>query len=83
MRPRSWILPLVLGFAASFVACDDDDGGDVGAPCKNNSDCASGLICDEHEGQSSCQEAHGHETGHDSEHESEHEPTAGDDSTGG
>jgi len=59
-------LPFVLGLLASFVACSDD--GDVGAPCSEDADCADGLVCDEHDGQASCQEPHGHEGGEDTEH---------------
>jgi hypothetical protein len=69
MTSRMLAIPFALGLLSSFVACSDE-GGDVGAPCSVDADCASGLICDEHEGQASCQEAHGHE-GEESEHASE------------
>jgi hypothetical protein len=50
------------------VACSGGAGG-VGAPCETNDDCEGALICDEHDGQASCQEPHDH--GHadtDTEH---------------
>lgn len=73
MTSRMLALPFALGLFGSFVACNGDGGGDVGAPCNVETDCASGLICDEHEGQASCQEPHGHEEGEDTAHETEHE----------
>ncbi len=75
MISRLLALPLVLGLLGSFVACGDDEGGSVGAPCNVDSDCASGLICDEHEGQASCQEPHGHDEGEGTAHETEHAET--------
>lgn len=78
MTSRMLVLPLALGLLASFAACSDDDGGDVGAPCNVDADCASGLVCDEHEGQASCQEPHGHEEGEESEHaETDHASESG------
>jgi hypothetical protein len=71
MTSRMLALPFALGLLASFVACGGDDGGDVGAPCNVDADCASGLVCDEHEGQASCQDPHGHEEGEDTAHASE------------
>lgn len=46
----------------SGCASDDgsDEGGDIGAPCELEEDCAAGLICDDHDGQGSCQEEHDH-----------------------
>lgn len=73
MISRTLVLPFVLGLLSSFVACSDD--GNVGAPCTEDADCAEGLVCDEHDGQASCQEAHGHDDGdtEDTEHaETEH-----------
>lgn len=56
----------VLGLASS-LACDPGGAGDLGAPCESAADCAGDLICDEHEGQGSCQKPHDHgETGDDS-----------------
>lgn len=81
MISRPLALPFVLGFLASFAACDDDG---VGAPCSKDSDCASGLVCDEHDGQASCQMDHGHGTeDEDTEHEdTEHAETEHADETG-
>lgn len=74
MIARALASCFVLGLAASFVACNDD-GGDVGAPCNEDADCSSELICDVHEGQGSCQEPHDH--GH------EHDEDSGTDSSTG
>ena len=74
------LAPLALGLVASFLACSGDDGGDVGAPCNVDDDCAAGLVCDEHEGQASCQEPHGHgETGETEHDDTEHEATGHED----
>jgi hypothetical protein len=63
----------MLGWMASLaVACNG--AGGVGAPCETKDDCEGELICDEHEGQGSCQEPHDHEheeTDTDTEHTSE------------
>ncbi len=66
-------LSLVLGSA--FVgACDSGGPGAVGAPCESADDCSGDLICDEHDGQASCQVEHGHgESESESESESDHE----------
>ncbi|MGH1341850.1 MAG: hypothetical protein ACRBN8_09885 [Nannocystales bacterium] len=80
--------------AAAFVSllssCDGGGEGAVGAPCNTADDCQGDLICDEHNGQASCQEEHGHgetdgsssgsaETGHshdtDHGHDTEHADT--------
>lgn len=65
------------------LACGDISS-DIGKPCDRHSDCASGLECDVHDGQGTCQKPHddtgdeeyltstGHEhgsEGHDSEHD--------------
>lgn len=49
-------LALIGGLAG---ACNSGAGG-VGAPCETTEDCEGELICDEHDGQASCQEPHGH-----------------------
>ena len=74
MRAPSLLLPFLLGLTASFIACDDDG---VGAPCNDDADCKSGLICDEHDGQKSCQAEHGHGSDDDHDHETEGHETEG------
>lgn len=89
MNARMLALPVVLGLLGSFAACNGDDGGDVGAPCNVASDCASGLVCDVHDGQGSCQEPHGHESGEETAHgetehgETDHHATGHDSGSGG
>ena len=82
---RTWItIPGIIALCGSMALACGSAQGQVGAPCMVDDDCAETLICDEHEGQSSCQEAHGHggddsegdgsgtehahDTGHDTEH---------------
>jgi len=54
----------------TMTACASSSG-EVGAPCEVTSDCSDDLICDIHDGQGSCQNAHEHDddTGH--EHDDE------------
>lgn len=74
-----WMIAMVGSLALSCTS----SGGDVGAPCNVDADCEGELICDEHEGQSSCQEPHGHghdtesdgDTEHDTGHDTEHHDT--------
>ena len=68
---RTWTT--ICGTLASIgftVACTSSGAGGVGAPCETKADCEGELVCDEHEGQASCQEPHGH--GGDSEGTTEH-----------
>ncbi|MBV1859019.1 MAG: hypothetical protein KUG77_11460 [Nannocystaceae bacterium] len=76
---------------AVLASCDGGNGGAVGAPCNTADDCQGDLTCDEHNGQASCQQSHGHgeteggsssssgETGHshdtDKAHDTEHSGT--------
>lgn len=57
---RTWItIAGMLGWSACLaVACGG--AGGLGAPCETNDDCQGELVCDEHDGQSSCQEPHDH-----------------------
>ena len=82
---RMWsTIPVTIALLGGMaLACTSSAGG-VGAPCNVDADCEGELICDEHQGQSSCQEAHGHGgdsgssgTGHEHEtgHETEHHDT--------
>ncbi len=75
---------------SALASCDGADGGAIGAPCNTADDCEGDLICDEHNGQASCQQPHSHgdtdssstgsgETGHShdtqSGHDTEHADT--------
>ncbi len=79
---RTWItIPGIIGLCGSMALACGSAEGQVGAPCTVDDDCAESLICDEHDGQSSCQEAHGHggdesDTGH--EHDTGHDHDTGD-----
>ncbi len=53
-------LTAVAALLAVLGACDAGSSGAVGAPCNTAEDCDGELICDEHNGQGSCQDAHGH-----------------------
>lgn len=44
----------------AIASCDGGGAGAVGAPCNTADDCDGELICDEHNGQASCQQEHGH-----------------------
>ncbi len=59
---RVWVSVIAAAAIASGIAgaCTSETGGGVGAPCEVVDDCEDGLICDEHQGQGSCQEDHGH-----------------------
>lgn len=70
--------------ASLLPSCDGGGSGAVGAPCNTAEDCDGDLICDEHNGQASCQEAHGHgetdasssgsgETGHSDDTDHSHD----------
>jgi hypothetical protein len=50
---------------SALLGCDAGGPGAVGAPCNTADDCEGNLICDEHNGQGSCQEPHGHSEGGD------------------
>ena len=63
---------LMLGSSA-VTACDEQ-GGTIGSPCEEASDCNDGLICDVHDGQGSCQQPHGH-SGSDSDSDSDSDPS--------
>lgn len=54
MLSLSFLLASTLGYV---VACTD---ASVGVPCSTNADCESGMICDTHDGQGTCQNDHGH-----------------------
>lgn len=68
MRRVAAVFTLVLGSSAA-TACDEQ-GGTIGSPCEQASDCNGDLICDVHDGQGSCQEPHGH-SGSDSDSDSD------------
>lgn len=52
--------PLLLVLGLCLAACEEDGGGDLGAPCETDEDCMEGLACDLHGGVGSCQEPHEH-----------------------
>jgi len=76
---------VALGALVSAVpSCDGAGSGAVGAPCNTAEDCEGDLICDEHNGQASCQQSHGHgetdasssssgSTGHSHDTETDHD----------
>ena len=68
MRVSTLAFPLLFG---TLTACDGGGPGAVGAPCNAEEDCDSGLICDVHNDQGSCQEPHGHTAGETEETASE------------
>jgi hypothetical protein len=53
----SFTFAIGLGLAL-LGACEEDD--EIGTPCETAEDCSGDLICDVHDGQGTCQEAHGH-----------------------
>lgn len=60
LRMRTWITTCgALGWLAGLAVACGSQGG-IGAPCESNDDCEGELVCDEHDGQASCQEPHGH-----------------------
>lgn len=79
-----------LSLLALAASCDSGGAGAVGAPCNTADDCEGDLICDEHNGQASCQVPHGHGgdtedaegESHDSEesdsHDHDHSESEGD-----
>ena len=90
MVMRISTLVTLVAMVSALASCDAGGAGAVGAPCNTADDCDGDLICDEHNGQASCQEAHGHgetedsasgsgETGHshdtDKGHDTEHADT--------
>ncbi|MEM9457400.1 MAG: hypothetical protein AAGF11_24685 [Myxococcota bacterium] len=93
---RIWLtIPATIAMAGGLTLACTSSGGGVGAPCNVDGDCEGALICDEHDGQSSCQEPHDHgeeteehgetehehDTGH--EHDTEHEHDTGHQETEG
>jgi hypothetical protein len=59
------LVALLSTFAFAAVAgCQPDP---VGAPCESDVDCEGDLTCDVHDGQGTCQEAHGHGDTHGDE----------------
>ena len=52
----------LLGFNLLALGCNAGGGGGIGSPCRVVEDCESGLLCDEHDGNGSCQDDHGHDT---------------------
>ena len=77
-------LVALAAMVSSLASCDSGSSGAVGGPCNTAEDCDGDLICDEHNGQASCQEPHGHgetdasstgssETGHSHETDDGHE----------
>lgn len=58
MRVRVYVFAIAALFA---LACgSEDDGGELGAPCGEDADCADDLICDVHDDRGSCQKPHDH-----------------------
>lgn len=51
---------LFLLFVSLLGGCSGEGLGGQGDPCEVDEDCESGLVCDMHSGQGSCQEAHDH-----------------------
>lgn len=83
MRTGLMIAAAIAWMGSLAVGCTSGPGA-VGAPCETKEDCEGDLICDEHEGQASCQEPHGHgetdegsETGHSHESDTEHSHDSG------
>ncbi len=76
MRPCT--LTVVVALMGILGACDSGSSGAVGAPCNTADDCDGDLICDEHNGQASCQEPHGHtgSEGSTSEGSTSEDPTS-------
>lgn len=77
-------LVALAAMVSALASCDSASEGAVGAPCNTADDCEGDLICDEHNGQASCQQSHGHgetdasssgsgETGHSHDTESGHD----------
>ena len=58
MEPFVRAFPFFLALLAPACGSDDGGGGDVGAPCDVDEDCAEGLSCDIHDGRGSCQKPH-------------------------
>jgi hypothetical protein len=50
-----------LAAAVIFIACGEEVAG-VDQPCESDDSCEAGLICDDHGGEKTCQEPHGHTT---------------------
>ena len=57
MRDR---LVLVLVALLLPLGCEEEEEGEIGSPCESDEDCADDLICDEHDGEGTCQEEHEH-----------------------
>lgn len=57
---KLWSTNLVIALGLLLGACEEDDGGDLGAPCEVDEDCMEGLACDVHDEAGSCQEPHDH-----------------------
>lgn len=58
MKAHSYLLLIIVLLAP---ACGgEDDGGELGAPCTEDADCADGLECDVHDDRGSCQKPHDH-----------------------
>lgn len=62
MRTGMMIAGAIAWMASLAVACSSGPGA-VGAPCEIDEDCEGELVCDEHDGQGSCQVAHDHGSG--------------------
>lgn len=60
MIPRAHLFPLLCGVLLAPACGDEDGGGELGAPCVQNEDCADGLECDIHDERGSCQKPHDH-----------------------
>lgn len=85
-------LVALVAVVSAVPSCDGAGSGAVGAPCNTADDCEGDLICDEHNGQASCQQSHGHgetdssasgseETGHSHDTDHSHDTEAVDTET--
>lgn len=58
MKARGYALAVV---ALLAQACGGEPGGgELGAPCIDDEDCADDLVCDVHDERGSCQKPHDH-----------------------
>ena len=60
MDPRLAKVAVISVILIAQACSGEDNGGEVGAACVADEDCADGLVCDIHDERGSCQKPHGH-----------------------